>query len=251
MIMSRYIYYKLSLLFCLLPFFALISCEQSKEEEELIRAFLRSDKMDEVEKKELQLYEYINGERLVTIYKSVMDSQSPLRPWDEFSSDFGTGGYKDNCYLVKPRKTHLHRIREGSLSLEAKQNFQVDFHYDVALPSYFEGNYYAGIVFNYTEKKNGYTFSLLLRGDNTYMPVLVDNNKGVIREFAQQKDIPRSCLLSVRKIGNTMAFFVNKKFVGSHTFEEGDSSGIGYYVNEKCTLQINSLSIYNIEPKTS
>jgi lipoprotein len=249
--MSKYIYYKLTLLFCLLPFFALISCEETKEEEGLVRAFLRSQKMEEVEKKELQLYEYINGERLATIYEAVMDSKSPLRPWEEFSNDFGTGLYEDSGYLVKPRKTHLHRIREGFLTLDSKQNFQVDFHYDSVLPSYFEGYYYAGIVFNYSEKNDGYTFSLLLSGDNTYTPVLVDNNKGVIRNFTKQKGIPRSCLLSIRKIGDNMAFFVDKKFVGSHTYKEGGSSSIGYYVNVKCTLQINSLSIYNIEPKVS
>ena len=215
----------------------------TENEDELVEAFFEPDDSDNP----LKNYNYYNLSQIDNIYTAPMTASDPKVLWREGRNYLSDITYINGHIKALARQSYKYASQYG-IEYRDSRNFQIECNIETDL-AYYEDNSgnigRAGFYFNTDENsEKGYAVFIIAKKDVTEAFIRVEDlsKKKTLKEMRTISPVNTNWLLTVRKVGEKIAFFYNKRKIVSTTYTPNNEKRLGHSISQNSSLTIKKVT---------
>ncbi len=232
----------ITITFSILLFFFVCSCDKTDNEDGISNIFIESGQCN-VEIQKLREYSYFYGKIIDIFYDASFDNDSDKKPWQGFESDeFGTGYYIGYSYAAISKSSYFHWADYNLVDYDQERDFQIEFGFNITFNNNYS-DYHAGMAYNSSKAQKGIGFYIKTNNGEYELVIRDIDKKENLFVSSSGFSVSDEGLLTIRKIGDRVSYFINRTFIYETKYEYGKSSGIAYVIPEYSKMTINKLTI--------
>jgi hypothetical protein len=161
--------------------------------------------------------------------------------WFEGESESASAAVSGGTYAIQHKASGTSFKDVASLDIDTKSDFEIQARIKVISGDPAKANF--GLIFG-CKKWNGYFFGL---GASSKCEIFEQTSKGKTSIYDQEEkiDVEKANSFYVKKIGDTISFYLNGKKVSETEFSSLPGSDIGFWIDNNLEIEVEDLVVLN------